>query len=86
MEKKWFRRREFWGNLLTVVSLALVTFFPKDSQWFLIGTFLGAALSIMGYRKGYQADNLSKVETKILDAIPNELTGVKGSGAKQGKR
>jgi len=86
MNKKWIFRKETIGNALTVISLALVTFAPKDRQWFLIGTFIGMALSAIGYRKGYQANNLSKVETKILDAIPNELTGVKGSGTKQGKK
>jgi hypothetical protein len=77
--KKYIFRKELWGNILTVASLALVTFFPKESKWFLIGTFLGSVLSIIGYRKGYQADNLSKVETKILDAIPNSITGIKGN-------
>ena len=82
----FYRKKEFWGNSLLIVSLALVTFTPKDSQWFLIGTFIGTALSIVGYRKGYQANNLSEIETKVLDRLPNSLTGVKGSGLKTNKR
>jgi len=77
--KKLLKRRETYGNALLIVSLALMQFFPKESIWFSIGTFLGGAMSIIGYRAGYKVNNLNKLETKVLDKLPNKLTGIKGS-------
>ena len=76
---KFYKKKENIGNVLLVVSLAFMQFFPKESIWFGIGSFIGVVLSAFGYRAGYKSSNLGKVEIAILDKLPNKLTGIKGS-------
>jgi len=76
---KWYKKRENYGNVLLVISLAFMQFFPKESIWFGIGSFIGVVLSAFGYRAGYKVNNLNKLETKVMDKLPNSITGKKGS-------
>ena len=43
---------------------------------------LGLILTVLGLRKGYQADNLFDGLSNMLDNIPNKLTGERGNSIK----
>ena len=91
--KAWYKRKEFWGPIIAAASTALgylpdatpmiiQKLVPKHTVIFHlaqpIGIILGGIFTAIGLRKGYKADNLPGGVTKVLDQIPNEITGIKG--------
>jgi hypothetical protein len=79
---KWFKRLEVWGTILQGAS-AILMLFPNVSAAYhigaAIGIIVGTATQVKGLTTGYQSDNLPSGITKIMDKIPDSLTGVKGS-------
>lgn len=82
---KWYKRLEVWGTLLQGIS-GILLLFPGHTTAHLVGAGLGigigTATQVKGLLKGYQADNLPDGITKVMDSIPDSLTGVKGSKIK----
>lgn len=83
--KPWYLRKEVLGTALSTVS-GLLMLFPSHTTAYKVGATIGITLGgitgIIGLRKGYQANNLPDGITKVMDAIPDSLTGVKGSSLK----
>lgn len=83
--KKWYERKEFWGAVLTTAS-SLLLIFPSNTVAHQIGATINVAVGTgllgIGAKKGYQADNLPSGLTKVMDMIPDKITGVKGENAK----
>jgi len=81
-KKPWYERLEVWGTVLQGLS-GLFLLFPTNTVIHIIGTGLGlvvgTATQIKGLTKGYQSDNLPSGLTKVMDNIPDNITGVKGS-------
>lgn len=92
--KVWYKRKEFWGPIIAAASTAL-GYLPDAAPMLIqkivpehtlvfqlaqpIGIILGGIFTAVGLRKGYKADNLPGGVTKVLDQIPDSLTGVKGA-------
>lgn len=80
-KKAWYKRKEFWGSALTTASGLLMLFSPNTVAY-KIGTGLsiiaGSGLIGQGLKTGYQSDNLPSGLTRVLDLIPDRITGVKG--------
>ena len=74
----WYKRKEFWGGILTLGSLGLELFAAPHTVAYKVGILLGAGLSFFGLKQGYRANNLPSGITKTMDSLPNTLTGIKG--------
>lgn len=97
--KAWYKRKEFWGPVIAAAS-ALLPYVPDAVPFAIkkifpdhtfivqlaqpIGVVLGAVWTSLGLRKGYKADNLPSGLTKVMDKIPDSVTGVKGENSKPG--
>jgi hypothetical protein len=81
-ERKWWKRKEVWGGVLTVLSAGLELFAAPHTLGYKAGILIGVGLSVWGFRKGYQADNLPSGISKVMDRIPDKITGVRGSAVK----
>lgn len=81
-KKAWYLRKEVIGTAVSSLS-SLLLLFPQHTTAHVVGAGLGIALgavtTILGLKKGYEADNLPSGITKVMDAIPDSITGVKGS-------
>lgn len=83
----WWKRKELWGTILTAISYSPeiigsfvdIGIIPEYTLAAKLVMPLGILLTIFGLRKGYKSDNLSSGLTKMLDKIPDEYTGTKGS-------
>ena len=79
---KWFKRLEVWGTILQGTS-AILMLFPNVSTAYHIGAAIGIVVGtttqIKGLLTGYQSDNLPSGITKVMDKIPDKITGIKGS-------
>lgn len=79
---KWYQRKEIWGAVLTSLSSVLMLF-PQQTTTYKVGAgigiFLGGITTVLGLQNGYESDNLPSGITKVMDQIPDSLTGVKGS-------
>lgn len=77
----WYKRKELIG-CFAIVGLGLSQF-PSYTTANKVGTFItgsvGIAITWFGIKQGYQSDNLPSGITKIMDKVPDSITGVKGS-------
>lgn len=76
---KWWKRKEFWGGLLSLGSLGMELFAPPHTVAYKVGILIGAGLSWFGLTKGYKADNLPSGLRKTMDIFPDSITGKRGS-------
>lgn len=83
--KPWYARMEFWGSLIMPASGILMLFSPNTIAYKVgagLGFLAGSGLFGAGSKKGYQSDNLPGGLTKVMDMIPDSITGVKGEKIK----
>lgn len=79
-KKRWYKKKEFWGIVAiagNALKLAPDHTFAND-----LGGFFLATIPItlwMGLVDGYKADNLPSGLSKMMDKLPNEVTGIRGS-------
>lgn len=80
-KKKWYLRKEVWGAALTGVS-SLLMLFPNFTTAYKIGAGIGIAVgtakTVEGLKTGYESDNLPSGISKVMDAIPDSITGTRG--------
>lgn len=84
---KWYQRKEVWGTALTLLSFSpeIVNSFvdigllPEYTLVAKLATPIGLILTALGLRSGYKDDNLPGGLTKVMDKIPDSVTGVRGS-------
>lgn len=57
--KTWWKRKEFWGGALTIISGGLELFAPPHTTAYKIGIFTGIILTSFGLGKGSVSNNLS---------------------------
>lgn len=76
----FWKRSEFWGSL-ALAGLGL-SYFPDHTVAHQVGTFCNASVGIavtwFGVKKGYQSDNLPSGLSKVLDKVPDSITGIRG--------
>lgn len=69
-----------------ILPIALQKFTPEHTLVFKLAPMIGGVLSAiwasMGLRKGYKKDELPSGITKVMDKIPDVITGVKGEDKK----
>lgn len=56
--KTWWKRKEFWGAVGSVVSTGAMLFAPEHTVAFKLGYLISAGLTVFGLKKGYSASNL----------------------------
>ncbi|MHB8483280.1 MAG: hypothetical protein ACYDBV_11205 [Nitrospiria bacterium] len=82
MKKSWYSRLEVIGTVLQGLS-AILMLFPGVSTAYHIGAAIGIVVGtitqVKGLQTGYKSDNLPSGITKVMDQIPDSITGVKGS-------
>lgn len=66
-----------------IAPYAIQKFIPEHTLVFKLAPFIGGCLSAiwgsLGLRKSYKKDELPGGITKVLDKIPDSITGKKGS-------
>jgi len=83
---KWWKRKEVHALALGLVSLVpeivkpvLTHAFPENTLLFQLATPIGMAFSLvwgaLGLRDGYKSDNLPQGIRKVMDKIPDKITG-----------
>lgn len=85
---KWYQRKEVWGTALTLLSFSpeLINSFvdvgvlPEYTIVAKLATPIGLILTALGLRSGYKDNNLPGGLTKLMDKVPDRISGVKGSG------
>lgn len=84
---KWYQRKEVWGTALTLLSFSPelihsfvdVGFLPEYTIVAKLATPIGLILTALGLRSGYKDNNLPGGITKVMDKMPDNITGVRGS-------
>jgi len=82
----FWKRKEVWGAALTLLSFSpeIVNSFvdigilPEYTIVAKLATPIGLILTALGLRSGYKDDNLPGGLTRMLDKIPDNISGVKG--------
>ena len=88
---KWYKRKEVWGTALTLLSFSPelinsvvdVGLLPEYTLVAKLATPIGLILTALGLRAGYKDNNLPGGLTRVMDKIPDNISGVKGSGNKK---
>lgn len=84
----WYKRKEFWGTVITVISFTpeVLQLFPEQTLAFKLALPVGIILTALGLRKGYKANNLWQWITNIMHRIPDKITGKFNSFGKIGHK
>jgi len=77
-----------WGTALTLLSFSpeivnsfvTVGLLPEHTLVARLAAPIGLILTAFGLRAGYRDNNLPGGLTKVMDKIPDNISGVKGSG------
>lgn len=77
----WWLKTVGQGLAVTAVMFApeILRIFPEETLAFKLALPIGAFLKFMWMKKEYQKNVLPTGMTKVMDTIPNEITGEKGS-------
>lgn len=84
---RWYQRKEVWGTALTLLSFSPelinsvvdIGLLPEYTLVAKLATPIGLILTAFGLRSGYKDNNLPGGLTKLMDKVPDSITGVKGS-------
>lgn len=84
---KFWQRKELWGAALTLLSISPelinsvvnIGLLPEYTLIAKLATPIGLILTVLGLRSGYKSDNLPGGITKVMNKIPDSITGVRGS-------
>lgn len=83
---KWYQRKEVWGTALTLFSFSPelinsvvdIGLLPEYTVVAKLATPIGLILTALGLRSGYKSNNLPGGLTRLMDKVPDSITGVKG--------
>ena len=67
------------GTVLVAYAPEILQLFPEQTLLFKLALPIGFMLKLMFLRKDYKADGLPDGLSKVMDKIPNKITGIKGS-------
>jgi len=78
---KWWLKTVGQVTLTTAITFApeILHIFPEETLAFKLALPIGFALKMLAMKTEYQKDVLPSGMTKLIDSVPNSVTGVKGS-------